>query len=476
MEAKNSEIVAQELPVQKLDELTLINVKSEENLETTGDVQDLLIPTPSRSRIMNIIGDIISGMLGNIPVIGVVAAALFNDLWSRAFTTNDSGSGNVGPQFVTEATFLQHMAEFRVEMENLIRQTLENHIIQTSNHMFRVMKTTCDRYHRAVVWYERIHNSDWSNLSDEQIPSYLKEDGVPGPVPTNDSANNMRLEIRTSHALAKTEIERCLDYFLTVGASVTQRQIMVGHIVQTALFYILMQRDIFFKGREWGFPSHIIAAVPDGIENVIDKSFFGFANYATPFASSIISRQTTPDLYMMYSSFAYLDLKRFPGGSLHLNINERDWVCQIPRFYDNAPSFKFVVNHFFARILSGPATWPVNRQGAILDGVYNVDYRGQTAQSFIINRASRPYNRIILFINFNGPTLAPRIRVLIDGVVHFPISRIAPCKEITFYANLRPSNYFVFDVRYNIGRHSTIVQIDGLIQNETTNHTVVQFP
>ncbi|EAL66386.1 hypothetical protein DDB_G0282121 [Dictyostelium discoideum AX4] len=432
-------------------------------------------PVPA-SAFLNFFGTFLSNVIGNIPVVGPLAGAMFSTIWGEVFTRNDGAPGMPPlPRFLTADEFHAYMAEFRRDMERLINQRIDELIIATSNSLLLDLKFACDRWHEVIAWYEQDvgQGRHKSSIPQDRIPVYLKKPLPPGSEQFRSwELNAIREEIVNRHGRCIVEMNRCMNYFTTVGGGIENRQLMAGHVIQTCCFYIMIQRDVYFKGSDWGFFRQQINIIPSEISIFIDRAFNSFSAIAMPNfrTGTFLNVINTPELYNIYSTFAYLDLVRFPVTGMKLDINPHDHVLTIPHQYsDNR--IRIVVNqHGASKEL--PVS-PILPRGLLLEGVYNCDNWSSLGYSYTVRRPTRSFTRVTIRVAHTGSAYAPFMRIFVNGLqLNHTTSQL---KDMNFYNGSSQSVYLSATFAFNGPTFEFNFRFDGRMQNEFSNHSIIEF-
>ncbi|KAK5584601.1 hypothetical protein RB653_006215 [Dictyostelium firmibasis] len=467
------------LPFSEKEELMkkqLIEIKNEIFQMTQSEVDTIVSgsrPRPANP-FLNFFGSFLSNLIGNIPVVGPLAGAVFSTIWDLIFTKDDSKPGMPPqPRFLTDQEFKDYMEEFRRDMERIIDQRIDDLIIATCNSYLLDLKNVCDRWHEVIAWYEEeMGQGRHKSKNLENVPGYLKKSLPKGSEQFNSwELSAIRAEIVNRHGRCIIEMNRCMNYFTTVGGGIQNRQLMAGHVIQTCSFYIMIQRDVFFKGSDWGFVRQQINVIPGEISLFIDRAFNSFASAAMPNfkAGTFLSKYNTPELYNIYSTFAYLDLVRFPVTGKKLDVNPSNNTVVIPREFDDN-RIKIVVNQYGA-LKEIPVT-PILPQGILMEGVYDCDNWSAHSFRYTVRRPSRPFTRVTIRVANTGGIYAPYLRLFINGqrVSHV----ISSVKDMYFY-NGSQSVYTSVTQTFNTPTTEFTVQLEGTISSEFSNHTLLEF-
>ncbi|KAN0009669.1 hypothetical protein ACTFIU_006966 [Dictyostelium citrinum] len=454
-------------------------IEIKEEIQISQSELDVIInsskPVPA-SAFLNFFGNFLSNVIGNIPVVGPLAGALFSTIWDEVFTRDDSAPGMPPqPRFLTADEFHEYMAEFRRDMERLINQRIDDLIIATSNSLLLDLKFACDRWHEVIAWFEQEvgQGRHKSSIPPERVPGYLKK-GLPAGSEQFRSweLNAIRAEIVNRHGHCIVEMNRCMNYFTTVGGGIENRQLMAGHVIQTCCFYIMIQRDVFFKGSEWGFFRQQINVIPSQISIFIDRAFGSFSSIAMPnFRNgTFLTKLNTPELYRIYSTFAYLDLIRFPVTAKKLDINPINHVLTIPEQY-NDNRIKIVVNqHGASRHI--PAT-PIIPKDILMEGVYDCDNWSALGYNYTVRRPSRTFTRVTVRVAHTGGAYSSFFRVFINDQQLFHTT--STLKDMYFYNGSSQSVYLSVTHVFNSPTTEFTIRFGANVPNEFSNHSIIEF-
>ncbi|EGC32364.1 hypothetical protein DICPUDRAFT_98897 [Dictyostelium purpureum] len=381
------------------------------------------------------LGTWLGGLVGSIPFVGAMAAAWFNIGYTHFFM---DGEGQI---YVPLSAFQEMLNELRKEMEELMNRKLDEMYVDLANKAFAALQAACNEYNTRVAAYEKAYGSGRSmgSMDSKSVPNYLKMN-IADEKLINSDENALKEMIRMQHSIVINEMERC--FILFTEGTTDQNKLLIGNLVTGTLFYVLIQRDVFYKGAEWGFPNDYINRSKVMISERIDKSMGHITKLlGKGLSMTEVSKENSPDIYNIYKQFAYLDVTRFPLGSKRYPVSSNH-TAVIPTEFNDGEKYTYIIETKGSKM-----TDPLISQQ--VEHIYDCQSFNCSSYEFKVSRPSKSFTSAVIYIHTSVEVDSsnPLTTFTVDGTSYTSTSE--DVKDEVFYLGWPLTRYAKLTVSFN---------------------------